>query len=809
MRYLTRLVLLALVLVLPALSAGGEEDDARAAALTRIRALHAKLELAPRDSYLNYAISTIARREGINLKKEKITFPLVPVVTGDPAHRTDLFGVVTGAHAIQESLQLTALFQPDGWGKDRLVPLAELSPPTVDVHIPEAPKDAPVDAEARLVPRDWIYLRFADGPALTTFCRQMRLWADHILTVYARDARAPLDLGKAFERLGLPDPRSGAALYEKIGVPFAVVMSDPFLREGTALAVLFPKGSPTGFLVKGVLGNHRSKDGRVTRFVGEVGDHVAMATSRKAIEVLKGVAKDPSRSLAEMSEYRLMRSKLPPVAGEASFLFLSDHFVRRMVGPRLKILESRRLRCAANLHTITNAALLHHEEKGALPKTLADLDAGDYLVESVRTCPHTGGYALANGLEATCTMHGRLGAMRPHLDFELETVTAAEARAYRRYARAYEALWRQYYDPVGVRFVPDGSGWTAETVVLPLASSSLYRNMHRVAGGAPVAGSGPIAPTTVFHFSMKLDRRFVKAMKDDPFQLEKRFGANLHDAMVEGFGDHVTLGLLDDRLLFDFDIASFLGHAIRWDITSNVMMAPLLASANLPAYATISIKDRARVERFLDNLHAGAAREAARPRGGRFSLRVGCYDRESPVGPPIRVLTVGFGDFKVRLYHAFGDGVLVLATRPEVVESVFWKGKVDPDRTPHNLKLTLTPDQWRKLMPDMLVGYEEAARTACSRRLAELAAFESVGIERLAKALGRETHCPDGGALAIGFEGGPTCTIHGTAAHPRQPREPPAANPTARLLKATGRITISLTFEDDGLRTIIRVAGSD
>ena len=146
--------------------------------------------------------------------------------------------------------------------------------------------------------------------------------------------------------------------------------------------------------------------------------------------------------------------------------------------------------------------------------------------------------------------------------------------------------------------------------------------------------------------------------------------------------------------------------------------------------------------------------------------------------PAIRVLTVGFGDFRVRLYHAFGDGVLVLATRPDVVKSVILSGKPDPDRSAHNLKLTLSPDQWRKLLPDMLVGYEEAARTACVRRLAEVAAFERVGVERVAAALGRETRCPDGGRLLTGGKGGPICAIHGTAAHPLQPREPPAANPT-------------------------------
>jgi hypothetical protein len=226
--------LLAVALLALTLGPSGraEESARQAEALARIRALHASLTLAPRDSYLNYAIATIARREGLDLRRAGIEFPLVPVVTGDPAQRTDLLAIATGADAIGESLQLTNLTNPEGWPARGSVRLDRLTPPRVPAMELEAPAEGPRDAEAALAPRDWLFVRFTDGKALVEFGRELRLWADHVETFYRRDGRVPVDLAAVLGRLGLPDPAEAAALYAGIGEPVAGCPRRPVRPRG-------------------------------------------------------------------------------------------------------------------------------------------------------------------------------------------------------------------------------------------------------------------------------------------------------------------------------------------------------------------------------------------------------------------------------------------------------------------------------------------------------------------------------------------------------------------------------------------------
>jgi hypothetical protein len=377
-------------------------------------------------------------------------------------------------------------------------------------------------------------------------------------------------------------------------------------------------------------------------------------------------------------------------------------------------------------------------------------------------------------------------------------VTQGEARAYRRYARAYESLWSGYLDPVGIRLSRQEKSWAAETFVLPLADASLYRNLSRITGAEPiVGGAGPVAPTTVMLVSLRLDPGFVRRMDDDPLALEKRLGANLRDVLLEGFGDRLTLGLLDDRLLFDFDLVEFLGGAIRWNVTRDMALAPLLAAANLPAYATVSVKDRERVRAFLDALRDGAVRDEARD-AGSFALRVGAYDLIGPPGSTVETLTVSIGAFRIRLFFELRDDVLVVATRPEVVREVLDRGRPDPDPAPYALKLAVYPERWEKLKPDLMIGYEEAARQGCRRALLAREPFHSLGEAVMRRTLGWVPRCPDGGEILV--HGGLECSIHGRPTRPRQEGAPPATSPARRLVDSLKSLSVTMVFEEDGLR---------
>jgi hypothetical protein len=764
----------------------GEEE-----ALERIKALHAQLELAPRDSYLNYAIATLARREGIDLKRKGIPFPLVPIVTDDPARRVDLFRLTTGALALHESLQLTELISERRFDIGDPVPLENLGAPDLpsldfsERLVKERGEgyEPAIDDEARFIPHDWAYLRFRSGKDLLEFLDNAEAWSTHFLNFYGRGASDGDMLYTPFKRLKLPDPRVAGPLYRLLPGPIVICMSDLFFREGNDVTVVLPEGIPAELVPLEV---RTDIDGRVV-----------VSTSKKALDRILSLKIEDS--LAQSADFKYMRSVLPEDTDEALYAYLSEAFLRRLVGPRLRVLESRRVRCASKLRTLTNACLLFHEEKGRSPSSLKELIEGKYIVEDKLRCPHGGTYSIVNGIAGECTAHGRLGHLTPQIELELTEVSEGEAAAYRRFARAYGNFWRRFFDPVGISAHRKGPSWDIDVVALPLAENSLYQNLASFAGGPPMKErSGLILPSTVVHITSKVDRSFLK---DIDAWIEKR---NLirdekkRKALHQAFGDHASLGLLDNAMLFTFDITAFLGQAVRWNLSDDVLIAPLIAGANLPVYVTVPVIDRARAEAFLTALEEGFVIRGRRPEGGSFSLKLDSYLLENNV----HAVTVELFSFKFRFFYTLTDDLLVVAMRPDVLETVLSRGKPETGG-PVNLALTLFPADWGAIRPDILLAYEEAARRQCHGFLTALRPFAALGLDGSAM-LGR-MECPDGGRYALDGDGVLACSLHGTPLAPRQGKAPNDENAVQGLLKKLERVSFSLTFIEDGLRCSIGI----
>lgn len=789
-----------------------EGDDSRKEALDRIRALHERLELAPRDSFLNYAIATIARREGIDLKelkKEGIVFPIVPVVTDDPARRVDLFGLTAGAVAIHESLQLTELIGPPRPHGGETVALDKLEPPdlpSLDFEDLLGEREIVLEEEALFIPAEWAYLRFASGRDLLAFLDEADLWVGHAMSFYGATARGAAVIWRCFERLGMPDPRRFPAFYQVILGPIAVTMSDPFLREGTDLTVILPPGSAA---LSEVVEALETPGTAARRHQGRCGDRIVLSTSRVALDralAVGGVGTDsPSpESLAAAADFRYMRSLLPAGAGEAVFAYLSESFLQRLVGPRLRILESRRVRCASHLRTIVNGALLFFHEKGREPEGIAELVENGYLEETVSHCPHGGSYEISDGFTASCHVHNRLGDLTPHIELDLVEVDQAEAWAYRRFARAYRNFWRRYFDPAGISISREGGSWHVDLAVLPLAENSLYRNLSRLTGGPPLdGGSGPVADSTVLLLSGKVDRALVKDLER---QLERLKLLPEEEGCLDGFGDRATLGLLDGTMLFGFDLAGFAGESVRWGMTDELLLAPLLAGAALPVYVTVPIDDREKVDRFLDEVRRGLLVQSSRPGLARFALKYDTYDLGSDIAPgPIHALSLELFAFKFRLFYTILKDHLVLATRPEVLKDLAASRLPHRADDPYNVKLSLFPGVWKKLKPDMEISYAEAARRRCHKTLHEIQPFLSPGLDKFKVALGEGYGCPDYGTYGPGEECELCCTIHGSPSRPAQEASPMPENPVSRILESLDEVTFSLRFTEHGIRCSIRI----
>ena len=583
----------------------GQAPEDRDAVLARIRVLHARLELAPRDSYLNYAIATLARRAEIDLVREGIDFPLMPLVMDDPARRVDLLRLATGAAALHESLQLSEILLPARpAGAEEKIPLADLGAPelaTLDFgkRLAEewtAGHSSVPDPEARLVPGDRLYLRFRDGAELLAFLEEGTAWMRHVLDFYGRGTRRPDLLFRPFQDLGLPDPRKHPDLFRTLPGPVAVVLGDPFLVEGTDLTVILPPGVPAAFFPEGG-----------GRYRAEAAGRVILSTSARALEAVRAAAESGEGTLAGRPDYRLFRALLPFSKEESFFCFASEAFLRRLVGPRLRILESRRVRCASHLRTLLNACLLYEEEHGRPPEGIDPLLAGGYVTERTLACPQGGRYRLGPGMEPACSKHGTLARLTPLGDLDLFGATEAEASAYRRFTRAYRRFWRRNFDPAALRAQRTGRSWHVEFAALPLAEQSLYRNLAAFAGGRSLDGSMEegVPADAVFLLTSKVDPSLFRSVEEHLQQWRLVPEGWEKGDLARAFEDRVTLGLLDGEMRFAFNLAAFLGQAVRWNLTTDLLAGPLIAGADLPAFAVVPVRDRARARACLDVIEHG------------------------------------------------------------------------------------------------------------------------------------------------------------------------------------------------------------
>src|SRR6185436_3915016 len=69
---------------------------------------------------------------------------------------------------------------------------------------------------------------------------------------------------------------------------------------------------------------------------------------QRVLETILGKKADgkPAARLGETDEYRYMRTLFPYGAKEEDgFIYLSDPFIRRIIGPSVKLTERRRLAC--------------------------------------------------------------------------------------------------------------------------------------------------------------------------------------------------------------------------------------------------------------------------------------------------------------------------------------------------------------------------------------------------------------------------------------------------------------------------------
>lgn len=520
-----------------------------------------QLRMYPRDAYLQYVAMQLAHREGTAVAVGEE----IGRITGatEPAWRNrtqavDLFSLFSGSLAVQESLQLQTMTgevldqrQQPGVAEarrapDALVAVSDLQGPTIESHPWSemlAGRRPQLSTLASCVPEDQYYVRFRSVARLLEVLELSDRWGAHLFSQTSRQAHTSLADERLLAQLALETNDALVPFYDLVVEELAITGNDLYLREGTDVTLIFRFQRPEvfrtqmdAFLVASLEQNRQAT--RVDReYRGVPYTLVATADRRlhvfsaypredlhlrsnsevglkRVIDTLLDAGTEADRSLAQSQEFAYIRTLMPAGAAEEDgFIYLSDPFIRRIVGPQLKLTERRRVFCYNYLRMIGHACALYETEHGRPPQSLAELAAskcapGEFGADRL-TCPAGGQYELSDDHRAgVCTHHGQIEALVPCCEIAETTVTGSEADMYDDFVTRYNQFWQTFFDPIAVRITATPQRFQVETIILPLINNSIYQGMANMLGGEPSPlDVPPIPDRNIFTLAFQVDKQ--------------------------------------------------------------------------------------------------------------------------------------------------------------------------------------------------------------------------------------------------------------------------------------------------------------
>jgi hypothetical protein len=866
-----------------------------------------QLRLNPQDVYLQYVALQLAHSEG--KAKENEVAGLIQQMTErrwgwrGRDRQVDLFDLFTGASAVQEALQLDTM---RARGEDaalgdparNTVKIADLKGPTVKSHPwgkmlaaqTLGGKQPEVSPLSLCVPEDQLFIEFRSLTKMLEAIDVGDLWGAHLYNQASKDATTNRGSERLKTQLAIQTDPLARPFYDMVVKEVAVTSNDVFFGEGTDVTMLFSVKQPEVFKLRmdGFLAAAEKAHPEATRTTGKIGDipYVQVSTPDRTVNAFSAYPKPDLhvRSNSKAAMERVLRAiaggKGTPRLGDATefkyirtlmvrgdkredgFVYLSDPFIRRLVGPEVKLTERRRLLCYNHLRMIGHAAMLYRTQYGRPPASLEELaehgcapaaffTGVDGRVKTDRQlfCPCGGKYSLsADGATGVCSHHGRPKQLVPCCEVPLERVTEQERREYEQFVEMYSRYWRQFFDPIAVRLQVTPKQYRAETIILPLIDNSIYTGLAAVLGGEPEPLDAlPVPKDNIFSLAVRLNKdailkdthEFRGFLREFEYRgVTKRPGSvSIEEFLRDGIGNQISMHVYDGVPMFDFSLPSFLGEMMgqfgggrgfRGPDSNMLPVSFLIASLNSPVYIAMPVKDAKVVDKFLEDLDGLLAELARRPADrGWFPVEFDFY--KVPLegkDQRIRCYAFRFGPVKWRMFYArLGDGLYV-ASKPFILEDLAalnkaaTVGRANEDHGPTaHAMLRVRPEHWNKVLPDFQLGWAEGSREACINNLGPLS---SVGRAMAAAGKGQlkgdEVHrqadalhavhffCPEGGKYEVSADGKQvTCSVHGSAAFPKQPAAPSPTSPIGRLLKDFAGATAELTFLEDGLHAVVTI----
>jgi hypothetical protein len=804
----------------------------------------------PAIGFHDFASRAVGRKYGI--RGAPLDNPELPFLRrAEPS----LYDLTTGAAAMSETLQMRRMtsVRPEGKPEPRDKEVSKLAGIDVAEHPWKkmmAGKKPAAEPLADAVPHDNYYVSFRRLDRMAELAALMGGWGGSLLNSYEMACRDYRHWERYERQLCL----SLAALAEKMPADaihgVALTGSDAYLREGSDLTAVFHVADPRKFneavtpIIDAALAARKadlkaatakyqgveitsavSTLREVSLYRARVGELALFSNSPAGIRRVITAALGKGKRLSESLDFRYMRTVFrADEKGEDGFAFLSDPFIRNMVGPAMKIKQRRRFEAIASLHMLTHGAMLAQWESGKPARTVKDILDRTSLAAWELPVPDgsPATWDAGRGL-AVSDAYGTIHFSTPLVEIPIDKVTATEAEEYERYRLEYLGLWRQYFDPMGFRVKMSGGEVKVDTYILPLVENSAYNALRRLTGGREMKLAPATLSKTLFQYATRLspDERD----REEILPLGQMIGGGkvgrLLGRALDPVGDWFLFRLDDGPAVADLlDLANRTDRGERvstWEVMRHVWALPLAAG--------VDVKNRVAAAGWLAAGRAAVLNAASglvtwepleKQYKGVSIIRI----QATEAGKAAAVALVNEVDdkpFRPALYYAMTDAGLWMTLNEgmmrrlidEVAARKGGKEKTVAAATslhlsPGTATLPALKRYLEHSVSEAALSSEPAWHALYSSGVAAPDASASDAAETAYRWLGFVPVSPDGAAFR--WDGRTAEAVnarHGTIRRPLVPRKPLKDSPVARLLDSLGSVRADLRFREDGIHTVV------
>ncbi|MDG2223179.1 MAG: hypothetical protein P8L85_17490 [Rubripirellula sp.] len=733
------------------------------------------------------------------------------------ARNLSMFSILGGRAAIEETLQLQNLVLAEE-DQTESVDVDSLKGVEVESHPFEEMLDGQVGGQlelSRYVPADRFFLYVGQPesiPALldkgAPFIASMGTSLTGNCLNYNLEARY-------LSRLGMTRDWVDAVLASGLTSEMAVFTPDLFFIDGTDMTIVARLRSPE--LLRRMLGLLGAAD-LTTESVLELptgsgeqaylalrGDLLFASTHRGELEQSIDLFNQEGRgSLGDSAEFRYMLTKMAVTDETRLYAYLSDPFVRRLVGPRVKIGQRRRVIAKAKMEALTAHVLMSRLDGQDSGESFDELMESGYVPKRW----DLGGMSVdSNGLVSS-QHYGSLPRMRSLPDLPLKNVTPAEAEAYRLYVENYSRYWRRFYDPIAVRLDEVGSDQLElSTFILPLVDNSIYNGLREVLAHQDdqTTLSVPIVdPAPVLQFSMNLSEKAWEQYAGGFSEFFSRY-SGVSSAILDDFGPSAHVAIFDADPIVAWgsgDIfGAFGGQAMRGDGDEMLMLPVALSMFTRPCSIMVETKSPLRTKQYLRQ--AAIAGGASNRTGGFLDTAVSFYqvgDQDSWVWTLDIV-----GMVKLRY------GVEVVG-KYLVIRNIPWSTgdrvvSVSPAEL-NGAELQANPSACEQQLPALFAAAADGNRRAAMSGLGRLYPFMLAGAESVSEAVNQHQRLYGFYPKPLGNDQWRWADFqmqsddYGRPTNQRQPGYDP--NEPFGLMNQIDSIRLNMQFEEDGLRSSVR-----